>query len=89
MTKGIKVVYSQYVGDLETGNGENQITLKWNRKGYKPVLIDLCISNNIENEISLYKGMRIGNNQDFDRGIIQGNMEFVQQQFAELMNGKI
>ncbi len=86
MTKGLKIKRSQYVGDLEKGDGESQITLEWNRKGHKPALIDLYISKHNKNEISLYKGMRIGDKQDFNRGIIKGNIEFVQAKFAELMN---
>lgn len=90
MTKGLKIKHSQYVGDLEKGDGESQITLEWNRKRHKTVLIDLYISPNNKNEIGIYKGMKMKvkdeMREDFNRAIIKGNLEFVQEQFAKLIN---
>ena len=89
--KGINILYSQYVGDLKTGDGESQITLELNRKGHQPALIDLFVSPTNKNKIGIYNGMKVGTKKDFDRITISGNFEFVQNEFAELMRicGKI
>ena len=85
LPKGVKITHSQYVGSLENNTGESQITLLFNKRGYKTRKIALIISDKYKDnpEIGYYKGLTIGNKSDYDRGIIKGDYSFVIQKLAE------